>query len=89
MRNLLLLFLSMFSIISLGQTSTKPKISYVSKNKDTLWLIDDETGRLIAESWTFEPNYTAEKRPVIIFVDRLPTPVNISTDEKKRRKRRS
>ena len=40
-------------------------VSYISKDRDTLFLPDNSTGRLILTSWD---NVPKKKRPVIIFV---------------------
>lgn len=47
------------------------KISVVSENRDTLWLINDEIGKMIANTWEIETD-PPERKPVIILVDRLP-----------------
>ena len=65
----------------ISQTNKSPKISQVSKNKDTLWLINDEMGRLIAKSWEID-NLAYEKKPVILLVDELPI---LMYDERKKR----
>jgi len=68
------------------------EISYVSKNKDTLMLINDLTGRNIANSWERIKLEEGEKKPVIIMVDCLPSPSQAeirSSNEKNRRKRRN
>jgi hypothetical protein len=65
------------------------ELSVVSPNRDTLWLINNSTGLLIARSW--EVNYypNNEKKPVIIMADVLPNPnLNLSSNEKKSRRRR-
>lgn len=41
-------------------------VGYSTSNKDTLYLVNDEAGRLIDQLWSNEPN---ESKPVIIFTD--------------------
>ena len=48
------------SICGLSQKS----VSYISKDRDTLILPDNSTGRLILTSWD---NVPKNKRPIIIF----------------------
>jgi hypothetical protein len=48
-----------------------PRISVVSKNRDTLWLVDQPIGHLIASTWDTNP-LPDVKKPVIIFVKDLP-----------------
>lgn len=68
-----------FSLSSFSQEYKFTEISVISPNKDTLWLMDDSTGRLIAYSW--EIGEPGEKKPVILFVERLPI-----IEEKQRRR---
>ena len=79
MKNIALSLLLFCSLISFSQEYKYTGLSVISPNKDTLWLIDDSTGRLIAYSWEIgEPE---EKKPVILFVERLPI-----IEEKQRRR---
>jgi len=72
--------LSMFtSLLSFSQDYKFTGISVVSPNRDTLWLLNDPQGRLIAYSWEMEKNLP-EKKPVIIIVENLP-----SIEEKKKK----
>jgi len=64
--------------------SQKEEISVVSKNMDTLWLINNDTGRLIAKSWEIGILPKGEKIPVILMVDVLPS--NIKNEKRKYRK---
>lgn len=41
-------------------------VSYISKNRDTLYLPDNSTGRLIYSSWN---NVPKKEWPVILFVE--------------------
>ena len=43
------------------------KVSYVSKQKDTLMLPNNDLGRLIASTWKDTPS--KEKKPTIVFAD--------------------
>lgn len=65
-----LFFIQFYQCFS--QKNTEPRISCVSKNRDTLWLINDDIGRLVAKSWDETKIPINEKKPVIIIVDRLP-----------------
>ncbi len=60
-----------YSLLSFSQEYKSTAVSVISPNKDTLWLLDDNTGRLIAYSWEIETD-PPEKKPVILFVERLP-----------------
>jgi hypothetical protein len=63
------------------------RVSTVSLNRDTLWLIDQQIGYLIASTWDNFP--TTETKPVIIFTKILPEPrlVCVPLDKKKKRKK--
>jgi len=63
------------------------KVSTVSPTRDTLWLLDEQIGYLIASTWDTYP--TPEKKPVIIFTKTLPEPRTIPSQERKRRKKKS
>ena len=71
MKKLIILPLLLFYFISFSQKYHYTGISVVSPNKDTLWLIDDPAGRLIAYSWDIQ-TYPREKKPIILFVESLP-----------------
>jgi len=58
---LLSVILLLTSICGLSQKS----ISYVSSDRDTLFLPDNNTGQLVLTSWD---NVPKKDRPVIIFV---------------------
>lgn len=57
--------LALFLLTSISLYSQR-EISYISKNRDTLYLPDNSTGKLIYSSWT---NVSKKDWPVIIFVD--------------------
>ena len=66
-----------FTVVSERTTTDKeedddPRISVVSKNRDTLWLVDQPIGHLIATTWDTNP-LPDVKKPVIIFVKELPS----------------
>ena len=50
-------------LLSFGVFS-QSNVSYVSTNKDTLILVNDDLGKLIAQTWT---EYSDIKKPKIIF----------------------
>lgn len=64
-----------FTVVSERMAETDedddPRISVVSKNRDTLWLVDQTIGHLIAATWDTNP-LPDVKKPVIIFVKELP-----------------
>jgi hypothetical protein len=78
MRILFTLFLLSYFNVSYTQ---KEEISVVSKNRDTLWLINNDSGRSIARCWEMGNLPPGEKIPVILIVDALP----IDTENKKRK----
>lgn len=48
-------------------------VSHVTAKKDTLYLKNDEVGKLIAETWVTDPKPEIYgKKPVIIFVEKIP-----------------
>jgi hypothetical protein len=81
MRLLFTLFLLFYFNVSYTQ---KEEISVVSKNMDTLWLINNDTGRLIARSWGMGNLPPGQKIPVILIVDALP--INTESEKRKYRK---
>ena len=48
----------------------KMPVSYVTKNRDTLYLVNNELGKMISQVWT-ENKY--KEHPVVLLVDVLPT----------------
>jgi hypothetical protein len=72
MKNIFLALSLFVSLLSFSQDYKFNKLSVVSPNRDTLWLLNDPSGRLIAYSWELEQNLP-EKKPVIILVESLPT----------------
>lgn len=78
----------LLSLHSFSQTRNYKvtELSVVSPNMDTLWLMNNSTGLLIARSWDMGSN-TEFQKPVIIITDILPNP-NPTNDTKKNRKKR-
>ena len=72
MKNIFLALSLFTSLLSFSQDYKFNTLSVVSPNRDTLWLVNDQSGRLIDYSWEMEKN-TSEKKPVIILVDVLPS----------------
>ncbi len=71
-----------------GPSDEEPyRISVVSPNRDTLWLVDEPIGHLIASTWDTDPLPNV-KKPVIIFVKELPVPSAATTASKKQSKRK-
>ena len=73
------------SQITYSNEPTPDRISTVSPNRDTLWLLDEPVGRLIGSTWENHP--AREKKPVIIFVKELPE-LRISSLPSEKRKRK-
>lgn len=70
-RFILILIFSMISIFGISQNSKGiERISWVSEGKDTLILLDNDLGHMIACTWDI-PKY-AKKKPIIIFMKDLP-----------------
>jgi hypothetical protein len=65
MKTILFILLTIFSYTVNGQ-SLSNKITYVSPNKDTLLLPDNEIGRIILQVWEIS-TYPIEK-PLILVV---------------------
>lgn len=59
------IILSLFLLSSLCALSQR-RLSYVSKNRDTLYLPNNSTGLLIYHSWNDIPK---KEWPVILFVE--------------------
>lgn len=80
--------LVLLSLYSFSQTRNYrvTELSVVSPNMDTLWLMNNDTGLLIAKSWNIGANKELQK-PVIIITDVLPNPCS-SLDSKKNKRRR-
>jgi hypothetical protein len=92
MKKIQLLLLSLvFTNLTFPQNNQKEKnlnndrVAVVSINKDTLWLVDNSLGRLIANTWDYT-KYT-DKKPRIIMVDILPDQRYIEAERKKNKKK--
>lgn len=72
-----------FLIAFISYSQDNYPVSAVSKNRDTLWLLNNDTGKLIADSWEISPVLLDEKKPVIIFVEILPIITNSRNKKKK------
>jgi hypothetical protein len=67
----LIYFFISFSGISQSTISAGgERISYYTPNRDTLWLVNKEIGRLIASTW--EMSTDVKLKPVIVLVETLP-----------------
>jgi len=53
-------------------------ISYVTVKKDTLFLQNDQLGKLIKETWN-DPKYINEQKPTIIMVASIPKLISSRT----------
>lgn len=71
MKKFIVFLFLIVSIYSKSQNYKYTGISLISPNKDTLWLINDDLGQLIVQSWdiSYSP---PENKPVILLVDKLP-----------------
>lgn len=74
MKNIYLILFLLFYSISYSQNivNEHERISLVSPHRDTLWLLNNDTGHLIAYSWKNYEDTEEEKKPVIILVNSLP-----------------
>lgn len=72
MKNICLILFLLFYSLSYSQNIGVQRISLVSPNRDTLWLLNDNTGHLIAYSWKDYEDTEEKKKPVILLVNSLP-----------------
>lgn len=72
MKNICLTLSLLFSSLAYSQNNEHQRISLVSPNRDTLWLLNNDTGNLIAHSWENYEDTPDQKKPVILLVDSLP-----------------
>jgi hypothetical protein len=72
MKKICILSFLLFQVVAYSQKTERERISVVSPAKDTLWLINNSTGHLIAYSWKYYEDTPEEKKPVIILVNTLP-----------------
>jgi len=94
-KTIILLSLLFISDFYFSQKDLKPikikdekPFSVVSKNKDTLWLLDNQIGKMIADTWNegkfkMDPK---ELKPVIILVGELPA-IEEPKDKNKNKKK--
>jgi hypothetical protein len=87
MRKIYILLFLMFQGVAYSQTEHE-RISVVSPAKDTLWLINNDTGHLIAHSWEGYQDTPDQKKPVILLVDVLPVDRYCCVNNKKRNGKR-
>ena len=71
MKKIYILLFLLFHGVAYSQT-VHERISVVSPDKDTLWLINNDIGNLIAYSWEEYEDTPDQKKPVILLVDSLP-----------------
>jgi hypothetical protein len=72
MKNICLTLFLLFYSLSYSQNSEKQRISLVSPDRDTLWLLNEDIGHLIAYSWKGYQDTPEQKKPVILLVNSLP-----------------
>jgi hypothetical protein len=72
-RIVLFCLLQLFALNFFAQSTISAggeRISYYTPNRDTLWLLNKEIGRLIASTW--EMSMDVKVKPVIVLVETLP-----------------
>ena len=72
MKKICILLFLLFQGVAYSQNNEHERISFVSPSKDTLWLLNNDTGHLIAHSWENYEDTPEQKKPVILLVDVLP-----------------
>ena len=77
----------LFQGVAYSQTEHE-RISVVSPDKDTLWLINNDIGNLIAYSWEEYEDTQDQKKPVILLVDALPLDRYCCVNNKKKNGKR-
>ena len=84
MKNLLPLIFLFSTTLCISQTKVqsyeRERISAYTADRDTLWLVNREIGRLIAYSWEAYDDGTP--KPVIVLVDKLPESKNYIVEAK-------
>ena len=79
-----------FCSVLFSQSSNYLKLSEVSvvtQDRDTLFLLDNSTGRIIRMSWDMQ-NIPRSERPVILLVASLPTDISCKKNKKRSRRNR-
>jgi hypothetical protein len=84
MKKICILSFLLFQGVAYSQNNGHERISVVSPSKDTLWLINNDTGHLIAHSWEDYEDTPEQKKPVILLVDVLPIDRYCCLSNKKR-----
>jgi hypothetical protein len=72
MKKIYILLFLLFQGVAYSQNAANERISFLSIDKDTLWLLNNDIGHLIAYSWKEYEDTPQQKKPVIILVDTLP-----------------
>ena len=88
MKNICILLFLMLQDVAYSQKNESERISFVSPAKDTLWLLNNETGRSIAYSWKNYEDTQEQKKPVIVLVNALPLDRYCYTNNKKKNEKR-
>lgn len=83
MKKICIVLFLFFQVVAYSQTEHEI-ISVVSPARDTLWLINNNTGHLIARSWEGYQDTAEQKKPVILLVDVLPLNRYCCINNKKR-----
>ena len=78
--SLLLLIIPMFGFSQKSRYIKLSEISVVTEKRDTLFLLDNHTGRIILESWDSYESKKDKDRPVILMVANLPPAQNRGTN---------
>jgi hypothetical protein len=87
MKKIYILLFLLFQGVAYSQTEHE-RISVVSPDKDTLWLINNDIGNLIAYTWEEYEDTKDQKKPVILLVDALPLDRYCYINNKKRNGKR-
>jgi hypothetical protein len=72
MKFYLFIVLLCYSLYSHSQDYSKNQLTLISPNRDTLWILNNETGKLIASSWESPLEKSKANKPVILMVNSLP-----------------
>lgn len=72
MRTLLFISFYFFYFFSYSQDYLRTEVTIISPNRDTLWILNNDTGRLIAASWESPIEKEKKDKPVILIVNSFP-----------------
>jgi hypothetical protein len=72
MRIILFTILFFFAYYTYSQDYIRNESTLISPNRDTLWILNNETGKLIASSWESPLEKSKANKPVILMVNSLP-----------------